>query len=54
MARPEVCAYCEGAGVVRTAGIVGSETEECGFCDNGVPLDSQEDWDRTWGRILPD
>jgi DnaJ-class molecular chaperone len=27
--------------------------EECGFCDGGVPLDTQEDWDKTWGRIWP-
>lgn len=29
------------------------EAEQCGFCDNGKPLDTQEDWDNSWGRIWP-
>jgi len=37
--RPTTCAYCDGT------------DPNCGFCDNGVPLDTQEDWDRSWGRI---
>lgn len=37
---PERCHYCDG------------QDKGCGFCDNGKPLDTQEDWDRSWGRIL--
>jgi hypothetical protein len=37
---PTVCAYCQG------------DDPNCGFCDNGKPLDTQEDWDNSWGRIL--
>lgn len=51
MSRPEVCAYCRGTGWAW-----GSDrsdpANECGFCDAGVPLDTQEDWDRTWGRTI--
>lgn len=41
---PEVCRYCDGQGNSSAGG-------SCGFCDNGTPLDTQEDWDRTWGAI---
>jgi len=41
---PKVCLYCDGAG----HGSAGP----CGFCRNGKPLDTQEDWDRTWGATL--
>ena len=34
------CLYCDGT------------DPDCGFCDNGKPLDSQDDWNRMWGRIL--
>ena len=37
---PEKCAYCTG------------DDPNCGFCEMGVPLDTQEDWDKSWGRIL--
>lgn len=47
---PDVCMYCRGTGYAW-----GSDrsdpANECGFCDAGKPLDTQEDWDRTWGRI---
>lgn len=36
---PDKCAYCDGT------------DSNCGFCEMGVPLDTQEDWDRTWGRV---
>lgn len=40
----EVCLYCDGGG----SGSAGP----CGFCENGKPLDTQEDWDNTWGWIF--
>lgn len=42
--RPTVCIYCDGHG----NGAAGP----CGFCENGAPLDTQEDWDRTWGHTF--
>lgn len=41
---PKVCIYCKGTGDSSAGG-------ECGFCDKGKPLDTQADWDATWGRI---
>lgn len=43
--RPDRCIYCDGEGNSSAGGA-------CGFCDKGIPLDTQEDWDRTWGRVL--
>jgi hypothetical protein len=43
--RPTVCMYCRGTGR-------SDEANECGFCDHGTPLDTQEDWDQTWGRTF--
>ena len=43
--RPERCLYCKGTGRA-------DDDNECGFCIDGVPLDTQEDWDASWGRIL--
>lgn len=37
---PEECLYCD------------HDDPNCGFCEMGKPLDTQEDWDRTWGRVL--
>lgn len=42
---PKVCIYCRGSGNSPAGG-------DCGFCDNGIPLDTQEDWDATWGRVF--
>lgn len=39
---PERCLYCDHT------------DPDCGFCDMGVPLDTQEDWDESWGEIWPD
>lgn len=39
MSAPTRCMYCHG------------DNPDCGFCDDGLPLDTQEDWDRTWGRV---
>lgn len=36
---PKFCLYCDG------------DDPNCGFCETGQPLDTQEDWDRSWGRI---
>ena len=36
---PDRCLYCKG------------DDPNCGFCEMGVPLDTQEDWDRSWGRV---
>jgi hypothetical protein len=44
---PETCLYCHGTGMA-------DAENECGFCDAGKPLDTQEDWDNSWGRILSD
>lgn len=38
---PEVCLYCDGTGE--------GPGSPCGFCENGKPLDTQEDWDNSWG-----
>lgn len=43
---PEVCLYCQGTGIMKGA------DHNCGFCVEGVPLDTQEDWDKSWGWIL--
>lgn len=40
---PETCIYCRGTGE--------GPGSPCGFCENGVPLDNQEDWDETWGKL---
>ncbi len=45
MEAPKVCSYCDGKGNSSAGG-------ECGFCKNGTPLDTQEDWDRSWGKIF--
>lgn len=37
---PARCMYCDGT------------DPNCGFCDMGVPLDTQDDWDRSWGKVL--
>lgn len=42
--RPLICVYCDGKGNSTAGG-------ECGFCEAGVPLDTQEDWDNSWGRV---
>ena len=46
---PARCQYCDGTGWMKVVGVMNAE---CGFCDNGRPLDTQEDWDESWGRIL--
>lgn len=40
---PEVCLYCKGSGLAAGG--------NCGFCVEGKPLDTQEDWDASWGGI---
>lgn len=42
---PEICINCKGTG--------DGPGSPCGFCENGKPLDTQEDWDATWGRLFP-
>ena len=42
---PEVCLYCDKQGNSKAGGA-------CGFCVEGKPLDTQEDWDNSWGGIL--
>ena len=37
---PAKCLYCDGT------------DPDCGFCAMGEPLDTQEDWDESWGRIF--
>lgn len=37
---PDRCHYC------------GGDDPDCGFCEQGVPLDTQEDWDASWGSLL--
>lgn len=41
---PEICFYCDGEGNSSAGG-------RCGFCENGKPLDTQEDWDQSWGKV---
>lgn len=41
---PEICFYCDGRGNSTAGG-------SCGFCTEGVPLDTQEDWDNSWGKV---
>ena len=45
MERPEICIYCDGEGNSSAGG-------KCGFCENGIPLDTQEDWDNSWGKTF--
>lgn len=42
-AAPTACVYCDGHG--------NGSAGPCGFCDNGKPLDTQADWDASWGRL---
>ena len=42
---PEICLYCDGEGNSSAGG-------PCGFCENGKPLDTQEDWDNSWGKVM--
>lgn len=37
---PETCLYCDGT------------DPNCGFCEMGKPLDTQADWDASWGRTF--
>ncbi len=37
---PSRCGYCDGT------------DKTCGFCEMGVPLDTQDDWDKSWGRVF--
>ena len=41
---PETCLYCDGEG--------NGPGAPCGFCIHGKPLDTQEDWNNSWGRIF--
>lgn len=41
---PEICGYCDGEGNSTAGG-------NCGFCELGKPLDTQEDWDQSWSGI---
>lgn len=43
---PEVCLYCKGSGLAAVG--------NCGFCLEGKPLDTQEDWDASWGKLFED
>lgn len=47
MKAPQRCFYCDGSGRSSAGG-------ECGFCDDGIPLDTQEDWDASWGKVVVD
>lgn len=42
--RVKECRYCDGKGNSSAGGA-------CGFCDRGVPLDTQADWDASWGAL---
>lgn len=42
---PEQCLYCDGNGNSSAEG-------SCGFCIEGKPSDTQEDWDNSWGGLL--
>ncbi len=48
---PEVCLYCDGKGTMVVQFEHGEQEQDCGFCEGGKPLDTQEDWDNSWGRI---
>lgn len=39
------CIYCDREGNSKAGG-------SCGFCDNGKPLDSEEDWEKSWQRVF--
>lgn len=41
---PETCRYCWGTG--------NGPGSPCGFCVDGKPLDTQEDWDNSWGKLF--
>lgn len=41
---PKICLYCDGEGNSDAGG-------HCGFCAGGKPLDTQEDWDNSWGKV---
>lgn len=45
MSAPTICVYCDGHGNSSFGG-------DCGFCENGIPLDTVEDWKRTWGGVF--
>lgn len=44
MEAPKTCLYCDGLG--------NGPGSPCGFCENGIPLDTQEDWDNSWGKVF--
>lgn len=41
---PTTCRYCDGKG--------NGSAGDCGFCEKGKPLDTQADWDASWGGIF--
>lgn len=41
---PMTCLYCDGEGNSSAGG-------HCGFCAGGKPLDTQKDWDNSWGKV---
>lgn len=41
----ETCLYCDGEGNSTAGG-------SCGFCVDGKPLDTQDDWDAGWGKLF--
>lgn len=43
--RPENCLYCDGLGNSSAGGA-------CGFCDNGKPVDTEDDWKASWGTLF--
>lgn len=43
MSRPKTCLYCKGTGE--------GPGSPCGFCENGKPLDTEADWENTWGKL---
>lgn len=47
MKAPTTCHYCDGEGNSAAGG-------DCGFCNGGKPLDTQEDWDASWGNRIFD
>lgn len=42
---PTTCRYCDGEGNSSAGG-------PCGFCAEGKPLDTAEDWDNSWGGFF--